>query len=82
VLGFADARFVSALVDGVLLITRHNITHKRAGRLANQLLTPARVLGAVLNALTYYGHPYGGYYYHYHYKYYSKYYGDQHTDNS
>jgi len=82
VLGFADARFVSALVDGVLLITRHNITHKRAGRLANQLLTPAPLLGAVLNCVGYYGHPYGGYYYHYHYKYYSKYYGDQHTDNS
>jgi len=80
VLGFADARFVSALVDGVLLITRHNVTPKSAGRLANQLLTPAPVLGAVLNFVGYYGHPYGGYYYHYHYKYYSKYYGDHRAD--
>jgi capsular exopolysaccharide synthesis family protein len=80
VLGFADARFVSAQVDGVLLVTRHNITHKSAGRLAHQLLTPAPVLGAVLNCVDYYGHPYRGYYYHYHYKYFSKYYGDQRTD--
>jgi succinoglycan biosynthesis transport protein ExoP len=79
VLGFADARFVSILVDGVLLITRHNATHKSAGRLANQLLTQAPVLGAVLNCVGPYGHPYNGYYYHYHYKYYSKYYNDQRT---
>jgi len=79
VLGFADARFVSALVDGVLLITRHNFTHKSAGRQAHQLLNQAPVLGAVLNAVGHYGHSYGGYYYHYHYKYYSKYYDDQQT---
>ena len=79
VLGFADARFVSALVDGVLLVTRHNVTHKSAGRLAHQLLTQAPVLGAVLNCVGHYGHSYGGYYYHYHYKYYSKYYDDQRT---
>jgi capsular exopolysaccharide synthesis family protein len=78
VLGFADARFVSALVDGVLLVTKHNFTHKSAGRLAHQLLNQAPVLGAVLNCVGHYGHPYGGYYYHYHYKYYSKYY-DQRT---
>jgi len=80
VLGFADARFVSALVDGVLLVIRHNITHKNAGRLAQKLLTPAPILGAVLNSVDYYGQPYGGYYYHYHYKYYSKYYDDQRND--
>ena len=77
VLGFADARFVSALVDGVLLITKHNITSKSAGRLAHQLLSQAPVLGAVLNRVGHYGHSYGGYYYHYNYKYYSKYYGDK-----
>jgi capsular exopolysaccharide synthesis family protein len=77
VLGFADARFVSALVDGVLLVTRHNITHKSAGRLAHQLLNQAHLLGVVLNCVGQYGHPYGGYYYQYHYKYYSKYYDDQ-----
>ncbi len=76
VLGFADARFVSALVDGILLVTRHNITHKSAGRLAHQLLNQAPVLGAVLNCVGHYGHAYGGYYNHYNYKYYSKYYDD------
>ncbi len=80
VLGFADARFVSPLVDGVLLVTRHNVTHKSAGRLAHQLLTQAPVLGAVLNCVGHYGHRYGGYYYHYNYKYYSKYYdGDSYN---
>ncbi len=83
VLGFADARFVSPLVDGVLLVTRHNITHKSAGRLAHQLLNQAPVLGAVLNCVGHYGQAYGGYYYHYHYKYYkyySKYYdGDSYN---
>jgi len=77
VLGFADARFVSTLVDGVLLIIKHNATHKSAGRLAHQLLHQSPVLGAVMNAVGHYGHSYGGYYYHYHYKYYSKYYDEQ-----
>jgi capsular exopolysaccharide synthesis family protein len=77
VLGFADARFVSALVDGVLLVAKHNFTHKSAGRLAHQLLTQAPVLGAVLNCVGQYGHSYGGYYHHHHYKYYSKYYNDK-----
>jgi capsular exopolysaccharide synthesis family protein len=77
VLGFADARFVSALVDGVLLIVKHNITHKSAGRLAHQFLNQAPILGTVLNGVGHYGHSYGGYYYHYHYKYYSKYYDDR-----
>jgi polysaccharide biosynthesis transport protein len=75
VLGFADARFVSVLVDGVLLVTRHNSTHKSAGRLAHQLLNQAPILGAVLNAVSHYGLPHGGYYYQYHDKYYSEYYG-------
>jgi capsular exopolysaccharide synthesis family protein len=75
VLGFADARFVSALVDGVLLVAKYQSTHKSAGRLAQQLLGQAPVLGAVLNAVGVHGQTYGGYYYYYsHYKYYSKYY--------
>ncbi len=75
VLGFADARFVSMLVDGVLLMTKCNSTHKSAGRLAHQLLNQAPILGAVLNAVGTHGQTYGGYYYYYnHYKYYSKYY--------
>jgi capsular exopolysaccharide synthesis family protein len=75
VLGFADARFVSQAVDGVLLVTKYHSTHKSAGRLAQQLLNQAPVLGAVLNSVGVHGQTYGGYYYYYnHYKYYSKYY--------
>jgi capsular exopolysaccharide synthesis family protein len=79
VLGFADARFLSALVDGVLLVIRHNVTPKGAVRQAYQLLSQAPVMGAVLNCVGHYGHSYGGYYYHYNYKYYSKYKDDQRT---
>jgi len=75
VLGFADARFVSQLVDGVLLVVKYNTTHKSSGRLAQQLLSQAPVLGAVLNSVGVHGQTYGGYYYYYnHYKHYSKYY--------
>jgi capsular exopolysaccharide synthesis family protein len=79
VLGFADGRFVSALVDGVLLVTKYHFTHKSAGRLAGQLLNQinAPVMGAVLNSVGPHGQAYGGYYYHDHYKYYSKYYEDK-----
>jgi polysaccharide biosynthesis transport protein len=79
VLGFADARFLSALVDGTLLVTRHNLTHRSAARLAYQLLNQTPVLGAVLNGVSHYGHTYGGYYFHDHYKAYSKYYDNQAT---
>ena len=75
VLGFADARFVSQLVDGVLLVTKYQFTHKSAGRLAQQLLSQAPILGAVLNSVGAHGQTYGGYYHYYHYyNYYSKYY--------
>jgi succinoglycan biosynthesis transport protein ExoP len=69
VLGFADARFVSPLVDGVLLVAKYRFTHKIAGRLARQLLSQAPVLGVVLNSV----HASGQTYYDF-YKYYSKYY--------
>lgn len=80
VLGFADARFISVLVDGVLLVTKYNSTHKSASRQASQLLSQvhAPILGAVLNYVGAHSQIYGGYYYYYHhYKYYSKYYNDQ-----
>jgi len=85
ILGFSDARLVSALVDGVLLVTKQNSTHKSAGRLAHQLLSQihAPIVGAVLNGVGPHGSAYGGYYYYYynyHYKYYSKYYSDK-SDN-
>jgi len=75
VLGFADARFVATGVDGVLLVTKCQFTHKSAGRLAHQLLNQAPMLGAILNSVGAHGQTYGGYYYYYnHDKYYSKYY--------
>jgi polysaccharide biosynthesis transport protein len=77
VLGFADARFISALVDGVVLVTKFNVTQKSAGRLVHQLLNQAPLLGVVLNKVESYGLGYGIYYYYYQYKYYSKYYGDK-----
>jgi capsular exopolysaccharide synthesis family protein len=75
VLIYADARFISSLVDGVVLVTRYQSTHKSAGRLAQQLLSQGPILGAVLNYVGVHAQAYGGYYYYYdHYKYYSKYY--------
>jgi capsular exopolysaccharide synthesis family protein len=77
VLGFADARIISVLVDGVLMVTKSHSTHKSAGRLAYQLLSriQAPVMGAVLNGLDTHGHAYG---YHYRYYYgYSSHYGDK-----
>jgi len=69
VLGFADARFVSPLVDSVLLVARYHYTHKSAGRLAKQFLGQAPVLGVVLNSVGVHDQPYYD-----HYKHYSKYY--------
>jgi Mrp family chromosome partitioning ATPase len=78
VLIYADARFISSLVDGVLLVTRYQSTHKSAGRMAQQLLSQAPVLGAVLNSVDVHTQTYPGYYYYYdHYKYYSKYYDEK-----
>jgi capsular exopolysaccharide synthesis family protein len=80
ILGFSDGLIVSVLTDGVLLVTRHNSTHKSAGRMAHQILSQvhAPLMGAVLNCVDSYGQAYGGYYYQYQYKYYSKYYdGDK-----
>jgi capsular exopolysaccharide synthesis family protein len=79
ILGFSDGLIISVLTDGVLMVTRHNSTHKSAGRMAHQLLSQvhAPLMGAVLNFVDAHGQAYGSYYYHYHYKYYSKYYGDK-----
>jgi len=78
VLGFADARFISQLVDGVLLVCKYNFTHKSAGRLAQQFLSQAPVIGAVLNSVDIHGQSYGGYYHYYnHNKYYSQYHNNK-----
>jgi capsular exopolysaccharide synthesis family protein len=76
-LGFADGRIISAMVDGVMIVVKHNSTHKTAGRMVHQLLSQihAPIIGAVLNSVGKHSQVYGGYYYHYYYdKYYSKYY--------
>ncbi|TRZ50663.1 polysaccharide biosynthesis tyrosine autokinase, partial [bacterium] len=83
ILGFSDGLIVSVLTDGVLLVTKHNSTHKSAGRMAHQILSQvhAPLMGAVLNCVDAYGQAYGGYYYQYQYKYYSKYYDGDSKNN-
>ena len=76
-LAFTDARIISVLVDGVLLVTKHHSTTKNAGRQAQHLLSQinAPIMGAVLNGINT-SEGYGGYYY-YNYKSYSTYYPDE-----
>ena len=74
ILGFSDARIVSVLVDGALLVIRYNSTNKSAVRMAMQLLGQinAPLMGGVLNGVETSGLKYGSY--HYDYKSYSHYY--------
>lgn len=74
IIGFADGRVISSLVDGVLLVFKHHGTHREAGRLAAHLLgqVNANILGVVLNMARAGNFKYGGYYGYY--KYYNKYY--------
>jgi capsular exopolysaccharide synthesis family protein len=75
VLAFSDARIISVLVDGTLLVMKFNSTHKSASRLAVQLLNQinAPIMGGVLNAVEASGGKYGDYHFQA-YKLYSKYY--------
>jgi len=77
ILAFTDARIISVLVDGVLLVTKHHSTAKNAGRQAHHFLSQisAPIMGAVLNCFNT-SKGYGGYYY-YNYKSYSRYYPDE-----
>jgi polysaccharide biosynthesis transport protein len=74
VIGFADARMISPLVDGVLMVFKHHTTTREAGRLAIQLLMKANapILGGILNMVRRRKLGYGGYYGYY--RYYSRYY--------
>lgn len=74
IIGFADGRAISTLVDGVLLVFRHHSTSREAGRLAMQLLMQvnAQIIGGILNMAESDKLGYGGYYGYY--KHYSKYY--------
>jgi succinoglycan biosynthesis transport protein ExoP len=80
VIGFADGRAVSPLVDGVILVFKHHFTSREAGRLATQLLNQvnAPILGVVLNMTQTKKIGYGGYYAYY--KYYDKYYSHYHNE--
>jgi capsular exopolysaccharide synthesis family protein len=64
VVGFADARMIAPLVDGILVVFKHHNTSREAGRQAIQLLTKAnaRILGGVLNMVVRRKLGYGGYY--------------------
>jgi capsular exopolysaccharide synthesis family protein len=78
IIGFADARVASCLVDGVILVLKHHTTSREAARLATHLLgqVNARILGFILNMVHRETMGYGAYYgYH---KYYTKYYSDYH----
>lgn len=73
VIGFTDARAISSLAEGVLLVAKHHGTSREALRLAVQLLAQVRapILGAIMNMAQSdkLGYGYYGYY-----KYYSHYY--------
>jgi capsular exopolysaccharide synthesis family protein len=77
VIGFADGRVISSMVDGVLMVLRHHYTSRDAGRLAAQLLYQANasLLGGILNMALPQNLGYGGYsnYYKHYSRYYSKY---------
>jgi capsular exopolysaccharide synthesis family protein len=76
IIEFADARVLSGMSDGVVLVVKHHSTSREAAKLAKQLLQQvnARIIGGVLNMsranrLGYYGYGYYSYY-----KYYQNYY--------
>lgn len=73
-LGFADARAISKLMDGVLLVMKQNSTPREAGRLTCQLFSQiqAPLLGIILNQVN--GHLSSKYELYYHPKYYRAYY--------
>uniref|UniRef100_A0A7C3WSP3 non-specific protein-tyrosine kinase n=1 Tax=Desulfobacca acetoxidans TaxID=60893 RepID=A0A7C3WSP3_9BACT len=75
-LGFADARVISPLVDGVVVIIKHNSTPREAGRLTCRLSTEihASVLGVILNQVNTNGRRDE---YYYHPKYYSGYFAEE-----
>jgi len=78
-IGFTEARAISSLADGVLLVVKHHETSRGAVRLAVQLLAQVRapISGAVLNMVQSDRLGYGGYYgYYKHYRHYYKQYNE------
>jgi capsular exopolysaccharide synthesis family protein len=74
VIGFADARTLAVLSDGVVLIFKHHSTTREAAKLAVQMLLQnnTQILGGVLTMVRKERMGHGAYYDHY--KYYHKYY--------
>jgi capsular exopolysaccharide synthesis family protein len=73
IIEFADARVLSSVTEGVLLVLRQHSTTREAGLLAAQLLSQVnvKILGAVLNMSTTNRLGYG-YYGYYNYNYYNR----------
>ena len=74
VIGFADARTLSVLSDGVVIVFKHHSTTREAARLAVQMLAQnnSQILGGILTMVEKDRLGYGAY--HGYYKYYDKYY--------
>ena len=81
-IGFADARLLSAVSDGAVLVFKHNRTTREAAKLAVQMLAQnnSHILGSVLAMVQKDQMGYGGYYSYY--KYYNKYYEDYNDSNA
>ncbi len=73
-IGFADARVLSSLADGVVLVFKHHSTTRDSARLAVQMLSQnnAPILGSILTMVKKEHLGYGAYYSYY--KHYNKYY--------
>lgn len=74
IIGFADARTLSVISDGVVLVFKHHSTSREAARLAVQMLAQnnSQILGGILTMVRKDRLGYGAYYGYY--KYYHKYY--------
>jgi polysaccharide biosynthesis transport protein len=81
VIGFADARLLAAVSDGVVLVFRHNSTTRESARLAVQMISQnnSHILGGILTMVKKEQMGYGAYYSYY--KYYNKYY-ESYKDSS
>ncbi len=80
IIGFADARALSSLMDAVLVVIRHHSTTRAAGQLTRQLLLQSHSasIGVVLNMVESRKMGYNGYYKYY--DYYNSYYQLYHNN--